>query len=170
MHKHLMICGEVGVGKSTLINRLLENNNKPVCGYVTKSLRRRDDGYHEIFMYAPGDEEHAVFLADCNKRDRHVNLEVFETLGLELLSQVRDEGIILMDEIGFMEEKAEGFTSRVLELLDGDVPVIGAVKSSHPDSAYLNAVRNHPNVNLVNITKDNRDELYFSLLEEVKSL
>lgn len=170
MHKHLMICGEVGVGKSTLINRLLENIDKPVYGYVTKSLNRRDDGYHEIFMYAPGDAEHAVFLADCNTRDRHVNLEVFETLGLELLSEVRDDGIILMDEIGFMEEKAKGFTSRVLELLDGDIPVIAAVKSTHPDSEYLNAVRNHPNVKLVNITINNRDDLYYSLLEEVKDL
>ena len=168
--KHIMICGEIGVGKSTLISRLLENTARPVCGYITKSLNVRDDGYHEIFMYAPGDEEHAVFLADCNRRSRHVNLEVFETLGVELLSDIRSDGIIVMDEIGFMEERAEHFTSRVLELLDGSVPVIGAVKSTHPDSAYLNSIRNHPNVELVYINQENRDDLYYSLLERVKNL
>ena len=160
MYRHVLICGEVGVGKSTLINKLLAGTKKPVYGYCTKSLNKRDDGYHEIYMYPPSDPEKKVYLADCDTKHRHINTDVFETYGVELLNNVGNDGIILMDEIGFMENNAEKFKARVLEVLDGDVPVLGAVKSSHPESEFLNAVRNHPKVKLYSITKDNRDELY----------
>lgn len=163
MHRHILICGPIGVGKSTLILRLLVDSGRPVSGYVTKSLKKRPDGYHEIYMFAPGDVDNAVYLAECDSVHRSVNTGVFETLGVELLSRVKPGDIILMDEIGFMEEAAPRFTERVLELLDGDITVIGAVKNSHPDSAYLNAVRNHPNVDLYSITEENRDELLMLL-------
>ena len=38
MKRHLLICGERGVGKSTLIRRLLEKNMREVGGFVTKRL------------------------------------------------------------------------------------------------------------------------------------
>ena len=170
MHSHILICGEVGVGKSTLISKLLENTKKNISGYYTKSLKERPDGYHEIFMYAPGDEEHAVYIAECDKKHHSVNLDVFETFGVSLLEKVNKGDIIVMDELGFMEERAEKFTSRVLELLDGDITVIGAVKSSHPDSEFLEKVRNHKNADLYYITKENRDRLYEELSQDGRIL
>ena len=38
MKRHLLICGERGVGKSTLIRRLLEHSTREVGGFVTKRL------------------------------------------------------------------------------------------------------------------------------------
>ena len=166
MHRHILICGAVGVGKSTLVSRLLENSGRHVSGYVTRIMKRRPDGWHEIYMFAPGQEDRAVYLAECDTVSRRVNTGVFETLGTELLSRVSPGDIILMDEIGFMEETAPAFTSRVLELLDGDITVLGTVKNSHPDSEYLNAVRNHPNVDLYSITRENRDGLYELLKDD----
>ena len=36
MRRHLLICGERGVGKSTLIRRLLKHSTREVGGFVTK--------------------------------------------------------------------------------------------------------------------------------------
>ena len=36
--QHILICGEVGVGKSTLIQRLLAHSSRPRYGFITKKL------------------------------------------------------------------------------------------------------------------------------------
>ena len=64
-----------------------------------------------------------------------------------------------MDELGFMEQDAERFCSRVLELLDGDIPVLATAKSGH-DIDFLNKILSHPNADVYYITIENRDELY----------
>lgn len=161
--KHILICGERHVGKSTLVKRLIENTDVSVYGFLTKSLNVRDDGFHEIFMMPAGRSGTPVRLACCNTIEHHVEKSVFDGYGLQLLSEVKDDGIIVMDELGFMEDGCKGFTSRVLDLLDGSIPVIATVKSTHPNVEFLNRVRSHPNTERYDITESNRDELYEQL-------
>ena len=49
---------------------------------------------------------------------------------------------------------------------DGDITVIAAVKSSHPNSEFLEKVRNHKNADIYRITKENRDSLYRQLSQD----
>ena len=172
--KHILICGERHVGKSTLVERLLAEINLPVYGVITKSMRERSDGYHEIYIFRANDKERVLseenHLADCDTVHRKVNLKLFETLGVQYLNEARDDGIIVMDELGFMEADAKKFTAKVLEILDGDIPVIATAKSTHPNVDFLNKVRTHPNVDLYMINEENRDELYEALLPIVKTL
>ena len=52
MKRHLLICGERGVGKSTLIRRLLEHSTREVGGFVTKRLPVADEnGFFPIYLY-----------------------------------------------------------------------------------------------------------------------
>jgi nucleoside-triphosphatase len=76
-------------------------------------------------------------------------------------------GIIVMDEIGFMEAGSKAFCGAVMHCLDGDIPVLAAVKARF-DVDYLNAVRAHPKAALYTITKENRDELYKQLLPVIR--
>ena len=172
--KHILICGRRQVGKSTLVERLLAEINLPVYGVITKSMVKREDGFHEIYMFRANDKDRIIseenHLADCDAVHRKVNLNIFETLGVQYLNEVKSDGIIVMDELGFMEADAKAFCSRVLEILDGDIPVIATAKSTHPNVDFLNRVRNHPNVDLYMIDENNRDELYEQLLPIVKSL
>ena len=53
MEKHILICGERGVGKSTLIRRLLAESALPVGGFVTRRLPQADgDGMFPIYLHA----------------------------------------------------------------------------------------------------------------------
>jgi len=53
MEKHILICGERGVGKSTLIRRLLAESTLPVGGFVTRRLPQADgDGMFPIYLHA----------------------------------------------------------------------------------------------------------------------
>jgi nucleoside-triphosphatase len=164
--KHILICGQRGAGKSTLVERLLAHTTLTVYGYFTKTTPRSEDGFHSIYIYRASDpvrrsgkENH---IGDCDSRQRTINSAVFDTLGVEYL-QAKAGGIIVMDEVGFMETESEAFCAAVMRCLDGDIPVLAAVKARF-DVDFLNVVRAHPRAALHTITEENRDKLYEQLL------
>ena len=70
--------------------------------------------------------------------------------------------ILALKDSGFMEKDADKFCTRVLDLFDGDIPILATAKSGH-DIDFLNKVLNHPNADVYYITTENRDELYDTL-------
>lgn len=170
--RHIIICGERQVGKSTLIEKLRTEISVPVYGVITKIMRRREDGFHEIYMFSPSDTERKLsdenHLADCDSVNRTVSPVLFETLGVELLRARKPDGIVILDELGFMEARSEHFCREVMDILDGEIPVIAAVKKGFADIDFLNHVKNHPKADLYIIDSGNRDELYLKLLPVVR--
>jgi len=65
-----------------------------------------------------------------------------------------------------MESESEAFCGAVMHLLDGDAPVIAAVKDK--DFPFLEAVRSHPNCKCFYIDEENRNELFPEVLAFVK--
>ena len=173
MSKHILIYGRRRAGKSTLVKRLLEEITVPVSGFRTRSTERDESGYHSIYLYPATGETSARteenHIGDCNGRQRTVHPEVFDRLGVQYLDAVDPEGIILMDELGFMEERADAFRGKVLAALDGEIPVFAAVKDSTIQSDFLDTVTKHPNAEVFAITEENREELYETLLPVVRS-
>ena len=75
--------------------------------------------------------------------------------------------IVLLDEVGFMEASSKAFCGAVLSLLDGDIPVLAAVKDK--EIPFLEQVRNHPKGKCFYITEENRDELFAEVLEFLRA-
>ena len=167
---HILICGEVGVGKSTLIQRLLAQSTRPLYGFITKKLDPDENGFHPIYIHPAGSGERVYeeknLVGTCDRRIHNINLDAFNTLGVSYL-HAKPGGIILMDELGFMEAKAEAFTRAVIAALDGDVPVIAAVKARF-EVPFLNEVRAHSKGHLYRITQENRDQVYEELLPIIR--
>lgn len=162
--RHVLICGEVGVGKSTLIEKLLRKNARPLCGFVTKRLSIDENGIHKVYIHpAVGERQFAQenLIGTIDATGAHPNPQAFDTYGAALLNVVPD-GLVLMDELGFLESRATVFCDKILKILDGDAPVLAAVKSK--DTPFLIAVKTHPKVTLYTITEENRDDLYERLI------
>ncbi len=166
---HILICGEIGTGKSTLIQRLLEQNKKTVYGFITKRMEADEGGFHPVYIHPAGAMARAYTqqnqIGTCNSKKHNVSPEVFNTLGVRYLN-AEPGGLIVMDELGFMESKAETFVRSVFAALDGDIPVIAAVKARF-DVPFLNEVRAHKNATLYLLTRENRAALYDELLPKV---
>ncbi len=169
--RHILICGEVGIGKSTLISRLLGQTDVPLYGFITKRLASDETGFHPIYIHPAGAAERCYgednLIGTCNSKVHNINLDAFDTLGTEYIRSARPGGIIVMDELGFMESKAAHFVAAVFDALDGNIPVLAAVKARY-DVEFLNRVRKHENAALYTITKENRDALYDELLPFVR--
>ena len=169
MEKHILICGERGVGKSTLIRRLLAESTLPVGGFVTRRLPQADgDGMFPIYLHAaalppeerPYDPEHLVGTCDSRRSIRYP--EAFDRLGPPLLTS---GGLLVMDELGFLENDAHRFQAAVLAALDGSTPVLAAVKPK--DTDFLRRVRQHPHGEVFNITPESREALYHRLRSRI---
>lgn len=169
--KHILICGDRGIGKSTLIQKLLKINTLPVYGYLTKRLAADETGFHPIYIHPAGSEERVFTdenrIGTCDSKVHNVSIEAFNTLGAQYIKQARPGGIIVMDELGFMETQADLFVEAVFEALDGEIPVIAAVKSRY-DVPFLNKVRAHANGKVYHIDESNRDVLYDVLAPVVR--
>ena len=173
--RHILISGDRGVGKSTLIERLLAHCPRPRYGFVTRMEPAGADGFRPIYIH-PANQAPAqwVFtkgncIGTCDSRTHRPNLDAFNVLGVRYIEEAKPDGIIVMDELGFFEAKAEAFTAAVLHALAGDVPVIAAVKS-RTDVPFLNAVRAASKAEVFYITPENRDELYEKLLPRIRAL
>jgi nucleoside-triphosphatase len=165
--RHIVISGQRGVGKSTLIEKLLREIEVPVRGFFTRSMPRNEEGFHSIYIFRPTDRERkmsrANHIGDCDGRNRTINLDVFETVGVEFLREgfhdTTTSSVIAMDELGFMETEARTFCETALSCFDGDRHVLATIKAHHR-TEFLDAVRSHPKTEVFDITVENRDELY----------
>lgn len=167
---HALIVGGQGVGKSTLIRRVIDELGKPVWGFETKKEDKAAELCHgdPVYIYEAGKEHirrEENLVGFCQRKVYDVRKEAFDLFAKKLEQQVPDDHIVLLDELGIMETVSDSFCSAVMKLLDGDVPVIAAVKNK--DKPYLESVRNHPNCRCFFITEENRDELYAEVLQHM---
>lgn len=156
-----LIVGERGVGKSTLIRKVLQELNCPVSGFETrKETQLADKPGSPVYIYEVGQpciRTRENLLGLCKNGHCEVNADVFDRYA-EKISALASRGVILLDEIGFMESASEAYCQAVLKLLDGDTPVMAAVKNK--STPFLERVRSHPNCHCFFITEENRNTLF----------
>ena len=159
---HSFIVAAPGTGKSTLIQRVLEVLDRPVFGYVTRKEKDEWDEVlgHPIYIYPAGQPQlrsENNLVGYCKDRQPTVYGEAFNRFAPCLWEPVPQGAVILMDEIGFMEASSEAFCSGIFHLLEGNIPVIAAVKDK--DTEFLKKIRSHPKARCFYLTPENRDTL-----------
>ena len=166
---HCLIVASPGVGKSTLIRKVLEEWNRPVFGYITRKEKNEWDEElgHPIYIYPAGQQDRGqspvLLVGYCKDRRPTVYPEAFDRFAPQLWEPVPEGAVILMDEIGFMETASQAFCQGIFHLLDGDIPVIAAVKDK--DTEFLNQVRSHPKAQCFYLTTENREDMYSAVME-----
>ena len=168
---HALIVGDRGVGKSTLIRRVLNELNRPVFGFETKKEEALEDPIRgcPIYIYDAGKNHCRTednFLGYHRDSDTHTFTAAFDRYAPKLTGDIPPNTVVELDEVGFLEAKSEAFCQAVLQMLDGDNPVIAAVKNR--DIPFLTQIREHPKARCFYITPDNRDALYEEVLTFMK--
>ncbi|CQR73621.1 NTPase [Sporomusa ovata DSM 2662] len=159
---HIFLTGEIQVGKSTVIAKTLSQLKITPGGFKTYYGPDRALPNKLLYMNSAPEpknfrEENAVvrFFAD---HPPQALTKKFDNYGVELIRSARNSSsLILMDECGSLECKALAFQKEVIATLDGNTPVFGVIKLA--SKGWTDQVRNHPQVKLIAVTKENRDSL-----------
>ncbi len=173
--ERLLLRGRPGIGKTTIVKKLaveLKKGNKNIFGFYTEEIReggiRR--GFRVINFGGKDDVmAHIDFKTPHRVSKYGVDLARFERIALpELEKGKREEGIIVIDEIGKMELFSERFREMVKELFLGDKLIIATIPIS--PLPFIQTLIKMPNTEVIEITISNRERLFEELKRRIISL
>ena len=155
---NLFLTGEIQVGKSTLLRKLLKKSGLRPGGAETGFGPWRGERERSLFLYPYGAPDYGPASVCCRMGPggKTVLPQVFDGRGSALIrSAMADPGVdvVVLDELGFLEQDAGEFRKAVLEALAGPKPVWGVLRLGGGCWGNVDFGR------IITVTKENRDEL-----------
>jgi nucleoside-triphosphatase len=164
------VTGHPGVGKTTLVKRVLEAVPLRAGGMITEEIRKC--GYRVGFSVrdvATGKEGYLAHLHHCDGPEfgrYRLCLKDLEEIGVAAIERALEEAeLVVIDEVGPMELKSSRFVAAVEKALESKKHLLVTVhRASNHHLAYR--IR-HEVDQLIRLTKSNRDE---KILEVIRLL
>lgn len=161
----ILICGDVQVGKSTLIRKLTEDMGRKPRGYITKKIPAPRNETSYVYLYdianPPEQIEDGAVIKAIAPNGVTDYPELMDTLAVQYLTGIPEGELVILDEVGTLESRSPLFQKAVMDILSGNYDVLVSVKAQNTD--FLRKVRSHPDCELYIITPENRDDLYLQL-------
>ncbi|MCS7233306.1 MAG: NTPase [Synergistetes bacterium] len=158
--KHIILTGLPGIGKTTLIKKLIEGK-EGIRGFFTEEIR--EGGVRKGFklLTLSGKEAilaHESFSSSYRVGKYGVDLRAFEDIGVGEIEEGIKEGspLIVIDEIGKMELYSEKFIKVLFRALDSSKVLATMGRINHP---VIAAIRKRSDVRIIEVTLTNRNEL-----------
>ena len=168
MKKHIFLTGDKQVGKSTIIRKFLQQSGMSADGFMTYWEAESSEN-RSLYLSAYGADlkpAERYLVTKSTGKGFNINddmINVFNTYGSQILKDSGKCDLLIMDELGFMESKAFDFQQNVMRFISGDAPVFGVIKPVQTE--FLNSIRLNPNVEVKDVTPENRDAVLKWLLE-----
>jgi nucleoside-triphosphatase len=170
MKKNILFTGRPGVGKTTVIMKLI-GGLEGAGGFYTEEIRQRGErkGFRIVTLRGKkGILAHKDLNSSYRVGKYGVNIEDLENIaGKSILLALDDakKKIILIDEIGRMELYSPKFQEAVIKALDSSKRVIGTLQERH--NKFTDAIREREDVELIEVTLENRKRLIEELKKEI---
>lgn len=168
--KNIFLTGEVGIGKTTVLRKVINRTDGFYGGYLGYSVI--EDGFKDIRINSLVNLSTKYKLARIDRKKHkplYVNREIFDDyLSYEIIQSLRNRDILVFDELGRFEENSDKFKSAVHRALDSDKLVLGVLKKH--DGDFINSIKNRKDVIVIEVTEENRDDLYLRLLEIIQGM
>lgn len=161
MGRTILLTGRPGVGKTTVIRKVVARLGERCGGFYTAEMRQR--GRRVGFRIVTLDGREGV-LAHVDIRGRPrvgrygVNLRDLDEIGVAALRDaLTTREVVVVDEIGKMELFSPAFKEVVLAAIEGPKAVLGTIMlKPHP---WADRIKSLPRVTVLEVTRANRDTL-----------
>lgn len=156
---HVFFTGDIQVGKSTALRETVRQLGCR-CGGFQTVFARRGTGEARLHLCPWGDgrclPERTVAAFSPGKGMKPLP-GAFDRLGPPLLVPGPGTELLVLDELGYLEQEAEGFRRAVFAALDGDTPCLGVLRGGLP--GWLSDIAARADVTVLSVTKENRDAI-----------
>ena len=170
MGQAILLTGNPGCGKTTLIQRVIAQLSTPASGFYTQEIRER--GIRKGFEIVTLDVRRGI-LAHSNihgppKVGKYgVNISALDMIAVvSIQAAVAEHKIVIVDEIGPMEILSERFREAVMYALHGDKTLFGAIVKR--SISFTDQIKSMPNVTVLEVRRENRDALVDHILALMK--
>jgi len=170
--KNVLLTGRPGVGKTTVVERLVElarEREAGVRGVFSPEIREDDErvGF-EIADVATGRSEVMAHVEydDPSVGKYGVDVSAVDEIAHEDIA-AEDADLVVVDEVAPMQTHSDIFVERVRAALDSETPVIAVVQEAR-ETGFVGSVKQRDDATVVRVTKENRDEVPDQLAELVE--
>ena len=165
----VLLTGLPRSGKTTLLQKLVEAV-EPRTGFLTTEIRK--DGERTGFEIITNGGRRAILASAQSKSPLRVSkygveLEELERLLPELLN-FSPIDLLYVDEIGRMELLSDKFKDFVVKYLDAENLFVGTISRIYSDD-FVKEVKNRKDIEIVEVTPENRNELFDKLSKKLLS-
>jgi len=165
---NLFLTGEIRIGKTTILQNALEKVNSSIGGYITERNNKGDMTTFTVRSLYDCVEKFEIATINTKEKTKNIFKDSFEIRLPSILdNSFNNRDLIILDELGFMENDIDSFTSRIYRILDSEKPVFGVLKDF--DCEFLNNIKNRDDTILLTITERNRDTILDEVLNILKS-
>ena len=169
-NRTILLTGRPGSGKTTLIRRVLARLARPAGGFYTQEIREagRRMGSEIITLDGGRGILAHVDISSKNRISKYgVDLSALETFAIPaMLDAVEHNKLVVIDEIGPMELLSPEFRQVVLDILGSSASVLGSIVWR--STPFTDQIKSRPDVTLLEVTPENREELFEVILELVE--
>jgi len=166
---NIILTGPPRIGKTTIVNELINKLNKQCAGFYTEEIREdnRRVGFRLIAL-----DNNSCVMAHKNIRSKYrvgkygVNLDCIEKTGVKAIKEgIARKKIVIIDEIGKMELFSDRFKNTVIDALDSSSSVVGTILFRH--HPYCDKIKRRHDVELIEVTENNRSSMVKAIIIKV---
>ncbi len=166
--KNILLTGPPRRGKSTVIEKLVKQIQRPVIGFFTREIKEK--GRRVGFAIITLDGEEGILAHEESKSPRRVgkygvNIDELDRIAVPSMIPRTADQIVIIDEIGKMECLSPLFRGTLAKTLDSPNPVIGSI--AQRGNPFIEKIKVRQDIFLLAVSEKNRDSLPAGLLERI---
>jgi len=165
--KNIFLCGKPGCGKTTLIIEIIKELNLNAGGFYTSEIREK--GIRKGFRITTLDGKEGI-LAHLNVKSPYrlgkykVNIKDLEEIGVaSILEAMKENKVIITNEIGKMEMMSEKFKKAVISALDSRNKVLGVIMLK--PNPFCDKIKKRADIKFFYLTSENREKIKKEIMD-----
>lgn len=168
----VLITGQPGCGKTTLVRKVARSLSIPLCGFFTSEIRhggRRVGFEMESFAGDKAVMSHIDIKSPYRVGKYGVDIESMERIAaFEIEIALSENRLLIVDEIGKMELFSQRFKDLILKVFQTDIPFLGTILyKPHP---FCDRLKDSRGIKLLTLRMSEHDKTYAKIIRWLENI